>query len=527
MRRQDRSRFPRRGTSRSAWGASLLALLVGSAGCGRQSPPTPDAAGLSPTPEGDYRAGTCSVSGAEVRRWFAAPRWPADVASQDDCEMFTFAWQELAYLVQPIAGSQIELQRWISDEELFSSDGEPDLSPSRRAPDALPSRLLRKASGVPGLRRGGAEAQHDLLAASNVPLVDRDGRNVRFSVLTDATEAEHIRRCDLYRSACFDQTSGSIRLPYGSAELKLAWRISQACRPGSLDDAQCQRAKKRFLLARSTVDGEAVMLELLGIHIIHKTPTHPEWLWATFEHRDNAPDCSRLDAEPPEGGWTLYDPACEERQATDPAWKSEYCQANNYCTPCPKTLTQAEIATAEQLLEAFDLHDWQVPDTVTCTPYPHVIAGLYDPTCVAPPIPAQVCREASLEGPIREVNDQVREALVGLPGDPALWANYILVGVLWKEDGEQGADDAGVLKLTNTTMETFLQQLTFDPTDPDNPKKEVFNTGCLVCHGPDPLLTTQRNGPMADYSFIFYSLEDPGGCSSDQPAACTEAEGSS
>jgi hypothetical protein len=38
---------------------------------------------------------------------------------------------------------------------------------------------------------------------------------------------------------------------------------------------------------------------LVGLHIVHKTPTQHEWIWASFEHVNNVPDRSSLATLPP------------------------------------------------------------------------------------------------------------------------------------------------------------------------------------------------------------------------------------
>ena len=33
-----------------------------------------------------------------------------------------------------------------------------------------------------------------------------------------------------------------------------------------------------------------VLVGLVGLHVVQKTKQLPQWMWATFEHVDNAPD---------------------------------------------------------------------------------------------------------------------------------------------------------------------------------------------------------------------------------------------
>ena len=68
-------------------------------------------------------------------------------------------------------------------------------------------------------------------------------------------------------------------------ELKAAWRVLT-------DPAQ----SSRYLTGQAVLVNNGVCstatVGLVGLHIIHKTVTQPQWIWATFEHVDNVPPAS-------------------------------------------------------------------------------------------------------------------------------------------------------------------------------------------------------------------------------------------
>src|SRR5207237_1051738 len=37
-------------------------------------------------------------------------------------------------------------------------------------------------------------------------------------------------------------------------------------------------------------------LGLVGFHVVHKTKNRPQWIWTSFEHKDNVPEQSQIDA---------------------------------------------------------------------------------------------------------------------------------------------------------------------------------------------------------------------------------------
>jgi len=58
-------------------------------------------------------------------------------------------------------------------------------------------------------------------------------------------------------------------------------------------------------------------LGLVGIHIVHKTTSRPQWIWTSFEHRDNVPEQKEVDAHDADpannklnSSYNFYDPSC-------------------------------------------------------------------------------------------------------------------------------------------------------------------------------------------------------------------------
>src|SRR5207302_4222192 len=58
-------------------------------------------------------------------------------------------------------------------------------------------------------------------------------------------------------------------------------------------------------------------LGLVGIHIVHKTTSRPQWIWTSFEHKDNVPEQKEVDAHDADqannklhSSYNFYDPSC-------------------------------------------------------------------------------------------------------------------------------------------------------------------------------------------------------------------------
>ena len=125
------------------------------------------------------------------------------------------------------------------------------------------------------------------------PLVAQNGRYVRYQTL--------------YNRAAFDAIVGHkfylrdhlpvipsprpdtpvFQFPNGSIAIKAAW----------LDMAGFSRARrKRFYTRKAVVKDPAsgkcstVTVGLVGLHIVQKTASRPQWIWSSFEQVDTAPN---------------------------------------------------------------------------------------------------------------------------------------------------------------------------------------------------------------------------------------------
>lgn len=233
----------------------------------------------------------------------------------------------------------------------------------------------------------------------------------------------------------------------GTMELKTSWRRVSA------------EEAPRFYTILALVPGVSpvpIRLGLVGFHLVRNTATHPEFVWATFEHKDNAPLCTNPQPAP-KAGWSFLSSACAQ------------CLAQNGVNGCP----QCGFNTA-------------TPNTG--------LNGKPDQVCqvsrdgTGPPTPGN---NATNIANVDAMNAQIvgpAGFLTRLPSSHpmAIWKNYVNTGALWTNAGQAStqANQRGSLQLANTTMETFLQS----------------STNCFSCHNYDP------SKPL-DVSHIYSSLK--------------------
>jgi hypothetical protein len=258
----------------------------------------------------------------------------------------------------------------------------------------------------------------------------------------------------------------------GAIELKAAWL------PLPNDPAVWSKyliTVADVLYPGTTTPKRDVVVGLVGLHIIHKVPGAEQFLWATFEHIDNAPDPSQAGSPAPAvsgtpGPWTYYNPQSTAPPNVQPG------------VPCPAP---------------------------GCQPYS---------------VPVQVLRIAAIPGQAVAATAAFN-ALLG--NNPSVFRNYELVNVQWpsasvavKPGARRPLPNGGSVpalrstippQVANTTLETYFQ-----------------DHSCLFCHSGATIATPQtrtvRGRPLieivnvrqrkpggygSDYSFLFRNATRP------------------
>ncbi len=232
----------------------------------------------------------------------------------------------------------------------------------------------------------------------------------------------------------------------GSIEVKSAWV--------ELTDP---KLAKRFRTVNACIlekdHCRMALVGLVGLHIIHKTETFPQWSWATFEHVDNLPDRE------------------EVRQGT---LRKRYTYFNPRC-PAGSTLPE-------------------------CVPNRKPVFG--DPT----DRPTQVVRQTLIPQSARNLNALIHKS-IRRANRKSVWQYYDLVDIQWPQAGEtipgiQGAPlpRGGMTptSIANATLETYVQHDTCIDCHRGASIACVVGLDCTVAG------SEGRRLPQAsDYSFLF------------------------
>jgi hypothetical protein len=399
-----------------------IAASVLLASCGRDEP-TADAAAGSANAQ---PAPACAASAS----WVSDPNPPSEIpgGGENFCQFYQFSWQWFLYLMSPSAGdSSLRNFQVQANYPLLQVDGD-----SCGATATKPVFFVR-------IVKDGADGTDFVIperinqAGDRATLYDQDGNVVFYSIVFG-------------RDLCTAPDSGD--LPADTTEIKMAWRVI-----GEAD-------KLNYVWMQADVipegEGETVIPETLGLigyHLVRGTAQHPELVWATFEHKNNVPDCLSPQSVPA-AGWSFLSASCAACLSSPDTACFSAC---NYNAASPATSLSG---TPTEICRVFA--DGTAPGDNKGAENVADVDAL----------------NAQLVGP-----NGILSALP--PSNPlAVLANYFNVGALWVSDPTQSASSAnqrGSLQLANATMETTFQgTLTLNGSSIQAGTSGVVN--CFACH---------------------------------------------
>ncbi|MFT6777997.1 MAG: hypothetical protein ACJAV1_001925 [Paraglaciecola sp.] len=215
--------------------------------------------------------------------------------------------------------------------------------------------------------------------------------------------------------------------PGKTIELKMAWRV--------MNDSDNSAS---YYQTTANIDGNTYQLGMVGWHIVIAADNHPEFVWATLDHVENAVSCADISS-----GESAYD------------FTSQACaQDKNKCHNLNDTFASTDVKLPAGT---------QPNDICQVYPYGTVKSNDID------------TRDGLNIALIKKLNNELQNTIFKAPNLPtslAVWKNYQFTGALWVSEPDKGdAEDnqRGSLKLANTVMETQFQDI-------DN------GINCFGCH---------------------------------------------
>ena len=300
-------------------------------------------------------------------------------------------------------------------------------------------------------------------------LTGQNGQVTFYEVRTNKEEFDYIVGARLYDARtqwAMAQRGTPIRLPdgyttgvVGAIEVKAAWLPLT-------DTTQYTKyiTAPAVIVDPATKAARQVVVGLTGLHIIHKTRSAQQFVWATFEHVSNAPDAGSAAT----GRYAYYNPACAP--ATDP-YK---CAVNTQPPTCAGAACNYRA-------------------------------------------PIQVMRQQPLPDYVVALNDST-QAQIRAANPSSVLQYYRLVNTMWPNKSTRDTNTftplasgspkptAGEGGLANAVLETYFQR-----TSARSPNPALSQPGCLACHTmaqisikAAPTGYSKPTAYGADYSFLFH-----------------------
>lgn len=325
------------------------------------------------------------------------------------------------------------------------------------------------------------------LQSDNNWLTDQDGNVVRYEIRMNLDEFRYIIKNDVWHQEGIYKLvkdGPGINLPstksefgnVGAMETKAAWRIIPEARRAYFE--QNYKTAHAKVYDPDTKTWKDRDVALVGLHIIKKTPNSPQWVWATFEHKDNVP----VEGDSGKGKtWNFFNPDAP------PDYRPDWDHPPTSLTP---QTTPAQIIRVKQIKA----------DDIDAAP----------------------------------LNDAMHKLIKArFPG--SVWANYDLISVQWPADPLNPTPNPKISKvlpsgqprprvLANTTMESYQQTKFSDGaygmspgiTSDQGQEKDINvedkgKSSCISCHrisAITPQFVNHRGEKWwTDYSTLFFKAK--------------------
>ncbi len=436
-----------------ALGATLTAafMLTGCPGPSEPGIVEPTATAPAPTPS------VCKAS----NDWITKPTMPSEVAASESfCDFYQFSWQWFLAQVSPSNASDPNSERVFETNRLH----DPKVSSGQCAMKAVTGRANAiKLLAVRDMKPHDFEEEQ----ADGSALYDQNGNILYYSIWYSQEE-------------CDSTTSGPNQaFAPGTMEIKVSWKVLAKPDPTFfMMDAEVPTGDL-VIGGKPTGTMRKVTLGLVGFHLVNWTSKHPEMIWATFEHKANAPLCDGSSTAPA-SSWSLASSAAAQCLTSNPQSSAgppnAACASFNFNTPVNFSGNPSAIGAPNQICRQY-ANGNQPGTSVNGNDNAANLLAIQE-------------LNTALNGP--------KGLLTQLaPTDPmAIWQYYEMIGGIWTKGGVDSCNPAleacnepvpytvngvltagdptslqrGSLELTNMTMETFEQGDT----------SEVPN--CFGCH---------------------------------------------
>jgi hypothetical protein len=406
---------------------------------------------MAPLNSAVAQSGVCLLTPSLAQ---APIKLPDDVCGDDgvsSSDFYELSWQIFKFLVWPAASGQRGtsdrtkgitsmqgprvFETFKADWEIFRPDAEepdpwhvyPPREPCSNQQDVSPGALVLASFSKFGNLKQGEQADSHVLVAQNRSYVRyQSGYN---KILFDKIVGSRLYDASVVGTVAAAPVDGPVpdatKSPHGAMTVKSAW-IELSGAGGNIDPSRFYVRHDAWVQDPGKSECRKASVGLVGLHVVYKTKSRPQWIWSTFEHVDNVP-------EPDDGPGKRY------------------------------TFHNGDLAT----------HMLDGPEPA------FLVSTLEAAGPGEPPSPYQVERRQQIAPKVLQVNLTWQGELRRID---SVWQNYKLIMSQWPFLESHPDRDAEFVQpqppcrptdttpaTANTTMETFQQRCEFDLT-------------CMGCH---------------------------------------------
>lgn len=384
---------------------------------------------------------------------------------QDQCDFDHFSWQTFLALNAPDVGDQLstsgdnptQWNRWSSTADLLNQGSTPGASGSRYYPEACQSvpehQRYRVIQQIGKIDDSFLEAQTGGLSSD--PVIAANGRFVRYEILLSPATYDWVVTQGLntvttlkaWAEAGIDVTficgDGAYEggdpadSRMGAIVMKNAWMDITGFNREDYHIEELLVYTPGFRNSTGQETCEIKEMALVGMHIAHKTLSQPNWIWSTFEHVNNAPDCTALPEDGNEDGDNGASVACGDSEGREWNFFGSVCDEGNACQVC-NTVPESNAPTGQCINPSNpDATAWCVDQP------PNPVLGL-----------SRICRQfpvSSIYFTADDWNAGCRDILRG-----GVWENYALISTQWipQESGTACINNQTAVEATDPLPKT-------------------------------------------------------------------------
>ena len=370
---------------------------------------------------------------------------------QNLCQFYQFSWQWFLFLVSPSTTNPG--MRNFEVQANFPLLQNPNSNPVNQNPTTATSCGLTSTSKVANHALFVRTTKKTLATSTGVVIPSETGQAGGGATIYDQNGNVVFYESRFSQNVCTLPATASNFAP-NTVEIKLAWRILNPNDPG-LDTYY-----KVNTVITGVNNGQPVLLGLIGFHLVVSTPLHPEFVWATFEHKSNAPNCFGPSTAPA-AGWSFNNKACAACLSANPLNGPNICVGNKQCTTMNVALdNQASITGTPTPICRTWIAGTAPADNQAAT-------NLFDVTTL----------NAQINGP-----GGILTRLAAT--DPmSVWQNYRNDGAIWENNVSQPSSVTSNLR-GSIELASPIAETTFQGTLQAGPPPVVpgAKPNCFSCH---------------------------------------------